>query len=377
MSGGGARGAYSVGFVFGIIEVLGLKKEDPNPFNLFVGTSAGAINSSWFAAFANEGDFGGEAVRSEWLHMSLATHLKIRPLNIFSDRSADVGRSLLDPGPFEHSIKERLPWERVQRNFETGHVHGVVFTAVELSSGRTVWFQQMGSGQAINWRDARRTFMPVEIGPEHALASSAIPLVFPPRRINNRYYCDGGVSVKTPISAAIRAGAQKLVVISLRSPDETSVHVEEDTCSPTPVTMLAQVAASSSYDSFSEDVRRLEGINHVVDAIDELDEEPRKKITDALTKKRGAAWRKVPTLSVQPEHDFSELAAHHARSMLKTTSRTNRLLLKTLLRSGRHVPLSFLMFEPCFTNALLELGQQDALERADEIRAFFADEVRS
>ena len=45
------------------------------------------------------------------------------------------------------------------------------------------------------------------------LASAAIPGVFPPVRIGDRLLIDGGVANNTPISAAIRLGATRVVVL--------------------------------------------------------------------------------------------------------------------------------------------------------------------
>ena len=45
LSGGGARGAYEVGIIAGIIEALGKKPRDKAPFQVFAGSSVGAINS--------------------------------------------------------------------------------------------------------------------------------------------------------------------------------------------------------------------------------------------------------------------------------------------------------------------------------------------
>ena len=45
------------------------------------------------------------------------------------------------------------------------------------------------------------------------LASTAIPAVFPPIRMAGRYLMDGGVASITPIEAAIRRGAERLIVL--------------------------------------------------------------------------------------------------------------------------------------------------------------------
>ena len=45
------------------------------------------------------------------------------------------------------------------------------------------------------------------------LASTAIPGVFPPVRVDGRELIDGGVCANTPIGAAIRLGARRLFVL--------------------------------------------------------------------------------------------------------------------------------------------------------------------
>ena len=40
--------------------------------------------------------------------------------------------------------------------------------------------------------------------------------LFPTRRVGEHYYCDGGLRFNTPIAPAIRAGAERLVVVSVR-----------------------------------------------------------------------------------------------------------------------------------------------------------------
>lgn len=48
---------------------------------------------------------------------------------------------------------------------------------------------------------------------EAVLASSAIPGIFPPVSLNGQDLVDGGVANNTPISVAIKLGAQRVVVL--------------------------------------------------------------------------------------------------------------------------------------------------------------------
>jgi predicted acylesterase/phospholipase RssA len=61
-------------------------------------------------------------------------------------------------------------------------------------------------------------------------ASIAIPLVYTPERIGDRYFIDGGISANVPIEAARAAGARRLIVVDLR--DESAQADSADMTSP-------------------------------------------------------------------------------------------------------------------------------------------------
>jgi NTE family protein len=61
-------------------------------------------------------------------------------------------------------------------------------------------------------------------------ASIAIPLVYTPERIGDRYYIDGGISANLPVEAARAAGARRLIVVDLK--DESAQLDSADMTSP-------------------------------------------------------------------------------------------------------------------------------------------------
>src|SRR5438309_7691055 len=67
LTGGGARAAYQVGVVKAVRDVLGSPKK--NPFPILCGTSAGAINATTLAIFAD--DFSGAVATllAQWENM--------------------------------------------------------------------------------------------------------------------------------------------------------------------------------------------------------------------------------------------------------------------------------------------------------------------
>jgi predicted acylesterase/phospholipase RssA len=68
----------------------------------------------------------------------------------------------------------------------------------------------------------RRTEEVFAAGPvlDALLASSALPLVYPPYRLGGHVYVDGGLSEYVPLQPALEAGARTIYVLSLRGPGE-------------------------------------------------------------------------------------------------------------------------------------------------------------
>ena len=207
--------------------------------------------------------------------------------------------------------------------------------------------------------------MEVELGGQHALGSSAIPVVFPVRRIGRAYYCDGGVRYKTPIAAALRAGARKLVVISLRNPHEHALGLDSPpAATPGVLETLMQALGALSYDSLPYDLKRLEAINRVVEIMEaELEPAQREHIEEAVAGKRGTSWRRVPTLTFTPETPFGQLALEHVEGLARRASPLSALLLRALARSGQADALSFLLFDRSFTEVLYAHGWAKAQAR--------------
>lgn len=89
-----------------------------------------------------------------------------------------------------------------------------------------------------------------------AIASSAIPLVFPSAKINKELYVDGGVKNNTPLNYAIDAGADTIILITHQPKEHPSK------ISPfTPLEKLSRIGEILLYDSIENDIRRAKRIN--------------------------------------------------------------------------------------------------------------------
>src|SRR4051812_9011823 len=82
LSGGGMRGAYEVGVVAGMVEVLDREPGEHALFDVFAGTSVGAINASYFAANADSHDHRVERLVDTWQSLRLDDHARVRPLGL-------------------------------------------------------------------------------------------------------------------------------------------------------------------------------------------------------------------------------------------------------------------------------------------------------
>ena len=78
--------------------------------------------------------------------------------------------------------------------------------------------------------------------------------------------------------------------------------------------------------------------------------------------------KRIETLVIKPSQDIREIANEHAHEF----PRTVRFLLRSLGATGHGGGqlVSFLLFEPGYCNALIDLGRKDALTKRDEIVAF-------
>ena len=126
-------------------------------------------------------------------------------------------------------MRRLIPWHRIGHNLREGHLESLSVTATDIGSGKTVVFVQNASGQIPAWsQDPFVRAQSVTMGAEHALASAALPILFPAISIGERFFCDGGLRQNTPLSPALRLGADKVLVIGLRHKPPANESVPEE-----------------------------------------------------------------------------------------------------------------------------------------------------
>lgn len=393
LSGGGARGAYEAGVLSGIAAVLGAHASKPL-FDVFTGTSVGAINAAHLAAFADRSDHGIPDLVELWQSLRIETHLRPRLRQFFgwqktglrtSGESAPSGlrwgRALLDPRPFEELVETSIPWARVHENVNRGLVRAFIVSAMNVASGRTFTFVELAPGASyVSSRDPRRASREDTITSDHVLASAAIPLLFPARRIGSSYYCDGGLRFNTPVSPAIRTGAKKLLIVALRSGNPASDDEEEGLAEyPNPVFLLGKIFDALLLDPIEYDLQVLERTNRMLQVLTEsMTPGELERVRSVLEADRGLGYRKLQTLVFRPSRDIGVLAREHLRERGSACLGDGAgVLLERAAALGTHVEadfLSYLLFDGTFAHELIELGRADVLARAAEVEAFFTSE---
>lgn len=392
LSGGGARGAYEAGVIAGIIEVLGLTPTDPPPFRIFTGASVGAINAAFLAAHADQGNLAIDQLTGIWRRLSLQSHLQLDPLGLLGVRQRmrallrmmtphhALGRSLLDATALERTVTDGIPWNRLHHLIDNGTVHALVIATLRIADGRTTLFAELAPhARFAPSNDPRRQATPTRINADHILASAAIPLIFPARRIADTWHCDGGLRFNTPIAPAIRCGADKLMVVSLlhKSTEDPTQPDSITMTYPDPIFLLGKVFNALLLDPIDYDLQVLERFNGLLDVMhDCLEPHQQDRIDELLIQHRGAPYRRLELLTFRPTTDLGRLAGHHLQTH-KIIDELGRGVTWLLRRAARHdatweVDLaSYLLFDGEYATRLIEQGIADVHQRSDAVKAFF------
>jgi NTE family protein len=391
LSGGGARGAYEAGVVAGLMEVLKPKRA---PFDVLCGTSVGALNAAYLASHAHMPDMNAPGLISQWQALDLNRHLKFdirgvlgrKPAKMSMPPSAAaeprgprfVGRSMLHTGAIDELVEHAVQWDRLRENVASGTVRALIVAALHITSGKTTLFAEMAGGASFKaTRDPRRTPIVGPISAEHILASAAIPLLFPARRVGTEYYCDGAMRYNTPIAPAIRAGAERLVVISLLSetPEELDdiPFAQRLAAYQSPVFLIGKVLNALLLDPLNYDLQILDRFNRLIATLEvALTHDEMMRVNQMLEENRGLPYRKVDTLVFRPSKDIGRIARARSKE-IKSSMFSSWLLARTATLGALWESdlLSFILFDKGFAHELIQLGRDDTVARAPEIRRFF------
>ncbi len=401
LSGGGARGAYEAGVLRYLLDELPRRLGHPPRFDIVTGSSVGAIHACYIAATAHRPERAGERLARIWSRLSIGSLATLRtgalvtaPLRAMGwlvPRALRRGHrplpdrisGLLQTAPLEALVRRSVDWRHIGPNLAAGHLDAVSVAATEIATGRVVAFLQARAPSAGWGSDAALVSRSVELRVEHALASAAIPVLFPAVRIDDTYFADGGVRLNTPLAPALRLGADRVLVIPLRrgAGGDTEVALETTRIAsyPNPLFLYGKVLNALLLDHIETDLQRMRVINAI------LARGERAFGSDFLPRMNGAArpgdhpFRKVWDVVVRPSRDLGVLAGEliSAPGSGASVPTWVRLLQRALGLAGEHFEadlLSYVLFDRLYTRPLVQLGMEDARRQEEELLRFFSDD---
>jgi NTE family protein len=274
--------------------------------------------------------------------------------------AAQHSLALLDNQPLCELLHDIVQFTHIDRAIARDELDAVAITALNYSNARSTTFFQ-GKASLHPWRGPGGDGIADVLSVPHLLASSAIPTLFPARKIGQHYFGDGALRQTRPLSAAINLGAEKLLIIGVNEKHLKPATLPPAVTPPTIPQVLGQLLNAVFLDAFDTDIEQLQRINILVE-----------QAAPGVEKLTGL--KKIDTLTIVPSRSLSDIAKEHIEEL----PRTVRFFLKRfgVTPEGQSASaLSYILFEQGYCQALIELGFQDAIAQYADIQRFFGTEV--
>ena len=375
LMGGGARTAYQVGVLRAVAKILKARGGAARtfPFQILVGTSAGAINAAFLAsrsmqglqAFEELAEFWGRLRSTDIYHLSVprwARWLRFSRIAValsMSKHARDNG-AIMDNAPLGQILRKGILLDDIQEALRSNTIDALAVTGSSYTSGVHWTFCHTASRDEVKpWsRPGRRAeYHPVTI--DHLMASSAIPFLFPATALEidgrHEYFGDGSMRQITPLSPAMHLGASKILVVGVGQPERAGMlpgKQAEPERSTTLGSMAGHVMASVFHDTLQADVEQTQRVTQTINRLP-----PEAKAV--------MPYKAIDVLAIAPTHSLDALAQKYTK-LLPVTIRDALRALGMLKGSGGTLA-SYLLFEPDFVQSLIAMGESDAAALKGEL----------
>jgi predicted acylesterase/phospholipase RssA len=222
LSGGGSKGAYSVGVVNALSD-LGIHPE------IVCGTSSGALSAAMVVA-------GDEKKLLEiWKHLTAEqVYSRMWKLSFIASFFGNFTYPYFSSKPLLNLIRSSVDFDKVKNSTKK-----LIVSAFDLATGTVIRF----------YNDNPHLDLCL-------LASASIPVIFPPIRVDNHVLVDGGVTDNVPFKTAIEHGATKIyAVINSRREDFANKKTRNN------LALTITLLEASQYAILLDDAHHLNRIN--------------------------------------------------------------------------------------------------------------------
>jgi NTE family protein len=367
LAGGAARGAYQAGVLRYIYVDLARRMGFAPWPDLVSGTSVGALNGSFIAGRDVR---GLQRLCATWRSMEVPQVYQMSYFDLFRTLRVAFGTeafALVDPKPLYELVIEHWPRRGLRRAVDE---QGVVWMvgATDLQNGQQIVFVDARDPPA--WAPPRAIrLVHTRIRSRHALASAALPILFPPIPIGGRLLVDGGLRMNTPLGPVLRAGADRVLVVGVKRKRETPSVPKGDTVPNLPF-LVGKTLNALLLDPIEQDLAEAEQVNTLVHW-------GRDRFGTAFTDAAGRdlGLREAEILYVTPTEDLGAVAAEVFRRTPPLLSGATLTLLQRAAGrdSGPDADLlSYIYFDRAYTGALEQLGWEDAQRQEEAIARLVA-----
>ena len=371
LGAGGSRGAYEAGVLAYLFEEIYPELPPGFEFDIVSGTSVGALHGAYLAATAHQpAQLRAARLRASWSRLRLSDVLRARDLVTLPLRALGLLSVSAELAALERALREAVPWNRLAPNLAAGGPGVLCVPCTHVGSGQATLFMDGTLADAAPWQDDPHVRAEVvRIGEPHVRASGAIPFLFPPVQIGDSFYVDGALRLGTPLSPAVRLGADRVLVITPGQPQDAACSECSDTV---PAYLLGKVVNAIGVDQLAGELERIRLVNEWIERGRQVfgpDFERRMNLAESA-----AGSRHVEVVTLSPSEDLGAVAWR-----CQSRQRLGSLASWFVRAAVRGVPegeadlLSYLFFDGCFARELMELGRADAERAHDRILSLIGE----
>jgi NTE family protein len=362
LEGGGARAAWQVGALRGLLREL----PELAP-RILVGISAGAINASSLANSTKPWPLAVDDLADLWRGLTVErvfeahpTSLLRRILRVALRMTLGVGAKrdpilgMVNTDPLRATLNSGLDTssggriDGVRANIASGRLNSLALLTTRYNTGQTICFFE--GGEIHGWNRPNRRGVSSDLTVEHVMASAALPLIFPPIKLDQDWYGDGGVRLIAPLAPAVHLGATKILALSTRyarTKEEAAQVVAHGP--PSPALIAGNLFNAIFLDSLDQDAANLQRLNRLIANQSDPQE----------------GLRTIDLSLMRPSVDLGRLASRFEPELPWLFRR----LLRNLGTKGADSQdfLSTVLFDPGYVGLLMEIGEKDGREHAPQV----------
>lgn len=374
LAGGAARGAYEAGVLRFIYQSLASRLGfSPWP-SIVGGTSVGALNGVF--AVTQQAEYVQRICRM-WQEVTIGDVYAFHGSGVLRTvrgmfRAAQLG-ALLDPSPLYRLVRREFPRAAMRKSIDSGLCKAFIISATRLDNGLNTLFCDSAQRHLPIHPPKGTIVHRARIDEEHFLASTSLPFFFPPYKIDDEYYVDGGLRQNTPLRPVLRCGADRILIIGAGAEQEFTGGEAGESINPSLPLLVGKTLNALLLDPVSRDLNNTEQINRILAW---GREKFGAEFSDRIAADLGV--REVSTLFLRPKTDLGRIASDIFASNPPKTSPQIRWLMSLVAdqanaEGGESDFLSYLYFDHGYTGVLERMGYEEAREQEEVLARFFLD----